>query len=167
MPQTFEVKRSRRVFYVNGQKVRRIIGRSGGYRFVGETADGLIFKADIAEKRDSSFSTQTRDELEAYAKIKDKDLQYFPTILDFGEYDGTKSEGVRKYFWLIEKKVRIVNGIMVSERIAKKLDNLVERYRITDLACTYAGAYLSDSCNWTIVNNKPMIYDFGVQRGYC
>jgi hypothetical protein len=141
-------------YYLNKKKVVPITGKSGGYRLVGFVEEyNVIFKADVPRKY-NNFASQTRSEIELWRKhMSSHDKKYyFANILDYDTY----IRNGRIYHWHIQevlpiKKEKSTNSVL------KQLTKLLQKYRLQDI-----WGYKDDQVNWTIMNNAPVIYDWGV-----
>lgn len=157
----YEVTRNYRgAFFVDGKKVTRITGKSGGFRYVGVTADGLIFKADIHERCTGWAGDQTEKEIERYQLFDFADRKYFPLILANGSYTSLGT-----YSWLITPQTEIKLRHKISAHMSKTLRRLERRYDLTDLGSTCVGDRTHVNSNFTVtgtVRFRPLIFDFAL-----
>jgi hypothetical protein len=161
MEKQYKVERKFGRFYVNGKVVKKLKGFSGGWRFKGLTADGLVFKADGVRTtidRDEELEVQTAREISLYAQFTKRDVGYFPKLIASGTYE----KGGKEHAWLLQEKLEINEYVKCTERHEILANRLESRYGINDLQGLSDEAEPYDGANWYITpRGKLMIYDFG------
>lgn len=161
--QTDWVVRDKGNFYIGGKKVTLISGKSGGHRIVGYVKDyNVIFKADAPVSRDKWFRRQTQSEIEVWKVLSKCDKKHFAQILDHGTY----SYRGKLYHWHIQETLPMNNSQNISKSIIKSLKTLLNKYKLSDLWIPRNNRLLDHFDNWTIIDNKPVIYDWGVNGIY-
>jgi hypothetical protein len=144
--------------YVNGKRAikNNLMKNSGGYRWVAETKDGLIVKLDRKPSK-NEYHRQTYAEIRLYDNLVERDKKYFPEIIAHGRV----KIGTRYYSWLIEKKLELPHYPKITKSAKAITDRLVTKYGIQDMPWRVVGDCISPTSNWTIINRRPVIFDFG------
>jgi len=120
-----------------------------------------IVKADYKRYEDRpNLSYQTEREIRLWHSLSPKDKRYFPNLIDYGTYE-SRTKGT--FFWLVQERIR-TTSTRVNRRMLNTVNRLEAEYEIEDLGWLDPGDDLWDTANWTIRDNRPVIYDFGLKR---
>lgn len=148
------------VVYVDGVRVpelRQEIDASNGYRFVGAWQGGVLKVDYVHADMDRKFAQTSREIEYLRDVIADEDLQYFPTLLDYGLTDlGTA--------WMLTTLEDIDTDGNETFDLANSetFDRLKEQYEFKDL---YINTYLVGSHGaGQRTDGTLVIWDFG--QGY-
>lgn len=151
---------------VNGELPERI---GDGFRWVGCTHNGEIIKCDLPpyvihpdwnNDDDDPYYNQTKTERELLPHIEDEDLVHFPRIIDHGTINVAEIE----CSWILQEKIKIENGEILTEKLWEQVRDLADKYGITDLQSSdmNINTRISDEWNYTICDGRIVIYDWGV-----
>lgn len=92
--------------------------------------------------------TQSYNEFKTYKEIQREDKKYFAKVLEFGTIQILDN----KFCYIIQKYIPENNKVRTSKEIIQKVNELGEKYRITDL----------HSDNWCLdEEGNPVIFDLG------
>lgn len=120
--------------------------------------DDLVIKYDIAYEDGDHEDSQSYKEALMSTQIQPADRKFFVEVLHTG---CAKSDEGTKYRWVAQPYLEVVarppkQDKAVQEKCQRLLNEICNRYYMDDI-----GAY---GHNWTILNELPLVYDYGLCR---